>query len=157
PGGSGTAALPGLAALMARAQELQNNLNQLKQQADRLKAQGANARAARRAELARQLATVQSQMELAQSRLDSYNAIIQFQTTAVSVANQGSGLPSQIDALERSVPQLNAPAKGATSAPPGAPALAAVTTRNAPEPAAAPDNGLLGTIEALISLGKERS
>jgi len=36
PGTSGTAALPGLAILIARAQQQQTNLNQLKQQADKL-------------------------------------------------------------------------------------------------------------------------
>jgi small-conductance mechanosensitive channel len=157
PGKSETTALPGLAALMDRAQELQNNLSQLKQQADRLKAESARARAARRAELARQLAIVQSQMELAQSRLDSYSAIIQFQTAAVSVSNQGTGLSGQIDALERSVPQLSAPAKGGAPAPQGVPPVAAGVTRNAVEPPSAPDNGLLGAIEALIRLGKEES
>jgi small-conductance mechanosensitive channel len=157
PGKSQTTALPGLAGLTARAQEQQNNLAQLKQQADQLKAESASAKAARRAQLARQLAIVQSQMELGQSRLDSYNALIRFETTRVSVATQGTGLSGQIDALERSVPQLNAPAKPAAPAPQGTPPAAAVTTRSADESAQAPDSGLLGTIEALIKLGKEQS
>ena len=61
PAKSGTAALPGLAGLMARAQQQHNNLNQLKQQAEQLKAESARANATRRAALARQLAIVQSQ------------------------------------------------------------------------------------------------
>ena len=132
---------------MARAQEQQNNLNQLKQQAEQLKAAGARAKAAQRAQLARQLAIVQSQIELAQSRLDSYNALIQFENTTAIAGTQGTGLSSQIDALERSVPQLNAPAKGAAPAPPQGAPPATVAATMAPKPddsATAPDNGLLG-------------
>ena len=160
PRRSDTAALPGLAGLMARAQEQQNNLNQLKQQAEQLKAAGATAKAAQRAQLARQLAIVQSQIELAQARLNSYNALIQFENTTAIAGTQGTGLSSQIDALERSVPQLNTPAKGAAPAPPQGAPPATVAATMAPKPddsATAPDNGLLGAIEALIGLGKERS
>ena len=147
----------GLATLMTRAQAEQNNFNRLKQQAEQLKAGSARAKAGQRAQLARQLAIVQSQIELAQSRLDSYNALIQFEATAISGSNQGTGLWGQIDALERSLPQLNAPAKGAVPAPQEAPPAVVVTTRNANQSTPASDNGLLGTIETLIGLGREQS
>ena len=115
PGKAGTAALPGLPGLAAKTQD---NLKQLIQQAEQLKAESASAKAARRPALARQLAIVQSQIELAQSRLDSYDAILQFQTTAISAGNQSAGLLGQIDALERGLPQLNASAKGRRRRPP---------------------------------------
>ena len=149
-------ALPGLAALTSKAQQEQNTIDQLKQQAEQLKAASASAKAGQRAAVVRQLAIVQSQIELAQSRLESYNALVQFETTEVSVGNQGTGLSGQIDALERGVPQLNAPAKstGAASAAPPAPV---VTTHAAEQSTPASDNGLLGTIETLIALGREQS
>jgi small-conductance mechanosensitive channel len=150
-------ALPGLVSLTSRTQEEENDLDRLKQQAEQLKAGNAGAKAGQRAQLARQLSIVQSQIELAQSRLDSYNALLQFEATAVSVGNQGTGLSGQIDALERGVPQLNVPAKGALPVPQQAPSVAAVTTRDADQSTPASDNGLLGTIETLIGLGRERS
>ncbi len=152
-----TAAVPGLVGLMARAEQLQNNLNQLKQQAEQLKAQIAAAKAARRAAFVRQLAVLQSQIELAQSRLDSYNALIQFESTTVLAGTQGTGLSSQIDALERSVPELNAPAKAAAPAARAIPPIAVSTTTNNPvEPGTATDdNGLLGVIESLFRLSGE--
>ena len=142
---------------MTKAQEEQNNLNQLKKQAAQLKVGSAGANAAQRAQAARQLAIVQSQIELTQSRLDSYNALIQFENTEVSVGNQGTGLSGQIDALERGVPQLNAPAKGTMPVPRAAPPVVAITPRDADQSAQASDNGVLGTIETLIGLGRERS
>ena len=158
PAKSETAALPGLAGLMARAQQQQDNLNQLKQQAAQLKAESAGAKAARRAVLTRQLAILQSQIELTQSRLDSYSALVQFESTTTLSGTQGTGLSSQIDALERSVPQLNASAKAAARAAQGAlPATAATPLNPADAAASAPDNGLLGAIEALIRLGEEHS
>ena len=140
--------------MMARVQEEQNNLNRLKQQAEQLKTASAGAKAGRRAQLTRQLAIVQSQIELSQSRLDSYNALVQFETTEVSVGNQGTGLSGQIDALERGVPQLNAPAKGAAAASQAAPPVAAATRTPRTSLPPASDNGLLGTIETLIGLGE---
>ena len=157
PGKAGTVALPGLAALMAKAQEQRNNLDQLKQQAAQLKAAAARARGTHRAELGRQLATLESQIELAQSRLDSYNSLVQFETTAVSLGNQGHGLSNQIDALERSVPELNASPRGLAAAPAPASPLAGASTGNTVQRALSQDNGLLGTVEALISLGREKS
>ena len=156
PGKAGTTALPGLPGLAAKTRD---NLKQLIQQAEQLKAESASAKAARRPALARQLAIVQSQIELAQSRLDSYDAILQFQTTAISAGNQSAGLLGQIDALERGLPQLNASAKGAAApaaAAQGAPPVAAAV-RSVPEPTTASDSGLLGTIEALFRLGREES
>jgi len=155
PAGTPTAAMTGLAGLMAKAQELQSTLSQLKQQAEQLRGASARARPGQRAGLARQFATLQSQTELAQSRLDSYNSLIQFEAAATSAGKQGTGLSAQIDALERSVPQLNASARGVV--PVGGPAAGAGVIRNAVGPSAAPDNGLLGAIEALIRLGKEDS
>ena len=143
--------------MMARVQEEQNNLNRLKQQAEQLKTPSAGAKGGRRAQLTRQLAIVQSQIELSQSRLESYNALVQFETTEVSVGNQGTGLSGQIDALERGVPQLNAPAKGAAAVSQAAPPVAAATARPADQSLPASDNGLLGTIETLIGLERERS
>jgi small-conductance mechanosensitive channel len=155
-GMSDTATLPGLPALVARTQGLQKVMAQLKQQAEQLKAASVAARPSQRAALARQLATVQSQIELDQSRLDSFNSLVEFESTAAAVGKRGAGLSSQIDALERSVPELNAPEASAASG--GAPPPAAdATARKALAPASAMDNGLLGTVEALIGLASEQS
>ena len=155
PGKAGTTALPGLPGLAANTRD---NLKQLIQQAEQLKAQSASAKAARRPALARQLAIVQSQIELAQSRLGSYDAILQFQTTAISAGDQSAGLLGQIAALERGLPQLNAAAKGTApaAAAQGAPPVAAAV-RSVPEPTTGSDSGLLGAIEALFRLGREES
>jgi small-conductance mechanosensitive channel len=155
-GKSNNEALPGLVDLMAKAQEQQHNLNRFKQQADQLKAEIASARGDRRAELARQLEFVRSQIELTQARLDSYNALIQFETAAVAVGSHGSALSEQIDALERSVPQLSESAKGVPPAAQRGPTVA-VAARNANVSAPPSDTGLLSPIEALITLGREQS
>jgi small-conductance mechanosensitive channel len=156
PGKSNNEALPGLVDLMAKAQEQQNNLNRFKQQADQLKGGIASARGVRRTELARQLEFVQGQIELTQARLDSYKALIQFETAAVAAGSHGSALADQIDALERSVPQLSEPAKGVPLVAQREP-TAAVAARAGNVPAPSSDTGLLSPIEALITLGREQS
>jgi len=154
PAASARAAASGLSAMISRMQEQQHKLEQLNQQAAQIKATSAGAKPAQRAQLARQLALVQSQIELVQARVESYSALVQFQTTTAAASTQGTGLTGQIDALQRSIPQLNAPSK---SAAPAATAAAAATTPKAGPPAAAPDSGLLGAVEALVNLARERS
>jgi small-conductance mechanosensitive channel len=156
PGKSNNEALPGLVALMARAQEQQNNLNRFKQQADQLKAGIVSAKGSRRAELARQLEFVRSQMELTQARLDSYNALIQFETAAGAVGSHGSALADQIDALEHSVPQVGEPAKAVPLVGQREP-TADVAARMANVAAPSSDTGLLSPIETLITLEREQS
>jgi len=163
PGAAGTGrgetstALAGLAGLTARIQEQQNALDKFKQQMVQLNAQMAGAKGAQRTALARQLAILQSQTELAQSRLDSYNAIAQFETANVLVPSQGAGLSAQIDALERGIPQLKAPAKAATAVPAASQPAAAVAVNGADAAPPASNSGLLGAVEALINLGKADS
>ncbi|HEY2524634.1 MAG TPA: mechanosensitive ion channel domain-containing protein, partial [Candidatus Binataceae bacterium] len=152
-GGTSTA-LPGLDGLTARIQDERKALDKLKQETVQLNAQMASAKREQRATLARQLAIVQSQTELAQARLDSYNAIVQFETTNVLVPGQGAGLSAQIDALERGIPQLSAPSKAAAAVPAAIQPAAAVATQGAGVTPPAPDSGLLGAVEALLQLGK---
>ena len=155
--GETSTALPGLAGLTARIQDQQKALDKLKQETVQLNAQMASAKGVQRTTLARQLAIVQSQTELAQSRLDSYNAIVQFETTNVLVPGQSAGLSAQIDALERGIPQLSAPSKAAGAVPAAPQPGAAVAAHGADLTSPAPDSGLLGAVEALIRLGKAQS
>ena len=156
---SSSTAAPDLATMIATVRQQQQGLNQLKQQAAQLNSQLAGAKGSQRAQLARQLAILQAQIDLVQARVDSYNSLIQFETTT-QVANRQAGLLGQIEALERSVPELNVHgqdlAAGANSNPPAV----AVQTQSAPakddsDPAVTTDEGLLGSIESLVRLANQ--
>jgi small-conductance mechanosensitive channel len=136
--------VPGLSALMSGRDKAQEDLQKLQTQADRLKAEIAHATRRQRDELKRDLSIVQNQIELARSRVDSYNAILSFETATGATSGQVSGLSSQIDQLESTVPQLTTQA-GAQTPPVAVPAT--------PIPS---DAGLLGAIEAVLRLQREQ-
>jgi small-conductance mechanosensitive channel len=156
---SSSAAAPDLATMTATVQQQQQNLNQLKQQAAQLNAQMTGAKRGQRSQFARQLAIVQAQIELVQARIDSYNSLIQFETNAEKSGKQ-AGLSGQIDALERSVPELNTPAKEEGLSTAQETSQIAAATHNAAAKTdgntdTVPDEGLLGSIETLVRLANQ--
>ena len=71
----------------------------------------AKASASNRATLNSQIASVQSEVELAQARADALSAMAEFVQGSSKSAGGGTGLPAQIDELEQSVPQINSATK----------------------------------------------
>jgi small-conductance mechanosensitive channel len=153
-------AAPDLATMTATVRQQQQNLDQLKQQAAQLNSQIAVPKDGKRPQLIRQLAFLQAQIELVQARIDSYNSLIQFETST-ETAPQQAGLLAQIDALERSVPELRVSGQdlvaGANTTPQDGvaqtSAQAAVTDGS--DPVAITDEGLLGSIESLVRLANQ--
>src|SRR5581483_2202618 len=96
--------------------------------------------------LTRQLGIVQSQIELNQARVDSFKSFIDFDKAASSGLGRSVGLAPQIDALERSIPQLGDSSKTATAGRGPITGAAAQPQRV----------GLLGAIEGMLRLGRER-
>jgi small-conductance mechanosensitive channel len=138
--------VPGLSTLMSGRDKAQEGVQKLQTQADTLKTAIAHATRRQRDGLERELSVVQSQLELARSRVDSYNAIVNFESAASAAGSQLSGLSGQIDQLESTVPQLATQAKTAQQS-----SSAAVPTTPAPS-----DAGLLGAIEAALRLQREQ-
>lgn len=143
--GKASGALPGLAALMARYAQVENDLHRAQAHADQLRAAAASARDRKRIELKRQLGIVQSQVQLDQARVDSFKSFIDFDKAATLGGSKPTGLVPQIDALERSIPQLDETQKGAGSRVAARPAAAVALS----------DQGLLGAIEGMFRLGRE--
>ena len=142
-------AVPAPDNLRAGQQKAVEDLQQLQVQAGGLKAKMARARRGDGAMLARQFDILQSRIELAQSRVDSYKAMIEFETTAISGANNFTGLSARIDELERSLPELlTGPTKPDLTTPQ---ASAAGEGRLGISPSA----GLFNAIETLLGLGRE--
>ena len=95
--------------------------------------------------ISRELAAAQGQLDLAQSHLDSINALIDYQAGSRTGDNNHTGLSSQIDELEASLPRSDQ-TKTVAPAPNAAPALDEV-------PASA---GFLTRGEFIIGLQRER-
>lgn len=140
-------AVPGLEILKAKSKQAEGNLHRIQAEADKLKAEIAGARGLRRSELTRKLAIVRGQVELTRSRLDSLKTMVEFESAAADGAGKGSGLSGQIDELERGVPQLMAEQAKAQAHQP---------VRLTPSAMPVPSQGLLGTFEAILRLGREQ-
>lgn len=95
-----------LSSLLARRDEAQTELTRARQHIQQLQANLAKARGGDRDKLSSELAIAQSDLDLANSRLDSIGAMIEFETGAAGSGQASTGLDAQIDELERSVPQL---------------------------------------------------
>jgi small-conductance mechanosensitive channel len=142
-------AVPALDSLRTGQQKAVQELQQLQLQANDLK--GKMTRAGRRNDAlqGRQLDILQSRIELAQSRVDSYQAMIEFESTAIAGANNLTGLAARIDELERSLPEVwTGPAKPDSTT---TQASAADTARYGASQGA----GLLNAIETLLGLERE--
>ena len=144
PATIGSGALPGLGALMAKYAQVENDLRQAQAHAEQLKADVASTSGPKRTDLMRHLGIVQSQIELDQARVDSFKSFIDFNKAATLGGNKPSGLVPQIDALERSIPQLDESGKGAGLQPRAGTAATGASS----------DQGLLGAIEGMFRLGR---
>ena len=82
---------------------LQAAQERLKQQQDAL----ATAPKSQRAQLSSDIAATQSEIELDQIRLDSFNAVLGFTAAGGSGQTPGEGLLGQIDQLQQSVPEAS--------------------------------------------------
>jgi len=103
----------------------------LQDQIDKLRTQIAAARKAQRAQLTSQLALLQSQLELAQARAGLLDTLVKFGASAavLQTGRPSGGLTSEIDELEKTLPQSGetAPANSAASASATPPAAAEVS------------------------------
>jgi small-conductance mechanosensitive channel len=111
--------------LQSRRGEVQTNVDQLKDQLQQSRSKLTRASQAEKSQLSRDVIAIQAQLNLAQSRLDSLDAMIAFESSNVANTTTAAGLDAQIDELEHSAPPLAAaptaptPAQGAPIAPPG--------------------------------------
>ncbi len=122
------------------AAEAAARVKQSEAEVDRLRRQLPRASSRARRTLERQLAEAQSEIQLARARKEAIDALASF--VAQGGAGAGSGLLEQIDALERSVPELHGNASNA--APPAALAVAAARRSG--------DRGVLALFSELFSL-----
>lgn len=142
--GRAVAGAMNLQTLKRLASDAQRRANEAQAEVDRLQAQVGAARSARlRRTLERQLAEAKSELRLAQARKDTVDALSSF---TARVEGGGATLLEQIDALERSVPELRAPTPGA--APP--PTVAASSARGSS------DRGVLPLTADLFSLVRKQ-
>jgi small-conductance mechanosensitive channel len=112
---------------------------------DRLKAlqgQLANAGGRKRSELTSQIASAQSEIDLARARGDTLHTILQFESGNFhqEAGASAAGLAGQIEELEKSIPEAERNAK-----PPAAASMS---------PPPAPGGGLAGIFEELLTLNR---
>jgi small-conductance mechanosensitive channel len=134
--------LAGHSELNGRLDQARVELEQAKDRLQELRDRLTGAPRRDREALNRQAFAVQGEIDLAQSRVDSIAAMVEFET-ASTVSNRGSaGLDVQIDELERSVPQATENEKVR---------LPAMLISSAPsEP-----SGMLGRVEGLLALNRK--
>lgn len=136
----GPAFIPGLLLLNRRLGLAEAKVEQSQAKITSLQARIAHASPAMRDKLASQLVSAQGELSLAQSRIDSIKAMIEFESGTSINGSASRGLDAQIDELARSV-QVKAGHKGrldlAVSSPPPAP------------------SGIMGRIEGLSALDRK--
>src|SRR5208283_1482465 len=113
---------------------------------DRLKAlqdQLANAGGRKRSELVSQIASAQSELDLARARGDTLHTILHFESGNFhqEAGASAAGLAGQIEELEKSIPEAERNAK-----PPAAASMS---------PPPAPGGGLAGIFEELLTLNRD--
>jgi small-conductance mechanosensitive channel len=143
--GSPTGSNSGLNELTARRDQTQKELDHNRTVLQGFRDSLAKAPQAQRADLNRQIVNVQGEIDLAQSRVDSINAMVDFESGSAGVGPGGAGLSDQIDELERSLPQANVDNSGKQQA---AASAVAVTT---PFAQASPASGTFGRVGELIA------
>jgi len=108
--------------------------------------------------LTREIVAAQGELDLAQSHVDSLNALIEFEGGAgLAATGVETGLSGQIDVLERSVrPAAVTQAQAAASTlVAGAPAPAISVPAAAPAAASAPSDGFFGSLDAIMRLKRK--
>jgi small-conductance mechanosensitive channel len=143
PAGGGP--LSGLSDLLTRRGRAQAEVDRAQAEVKDLETRLAGATRRNRDSITRQLVNARGGLDLAQTRVDSLAAMIEFETGSTASGKENTGLEAQIDELERSVPETTQQSKVQASA-----------TSMAVAPNAAP-SGILsqaGNLTALIR--KER-
>jgi prefoldin subunit 5 len=136
----GEESLPGIKDLTARLDQAKAELNQAKIHLQELRNRLASAARRDRDALNRQLVAIQGGVDLAQSRVDSLAAMVEFETGTTANGRASAGIEAQIEELERSIPQANEK-------------LRIPATQVAPMPSAASQpSGILGRAEGLLAL-----
>ena len=118
--------------------ELRQTLAELQSAKDQLQ----TAKGAERPKLQAQIDELQSEINLAQTRSKSLHDLLQFTGSA---SGSAGNLVSQIDQLQRSVPELESSTEKNTAAAPSAGTVNVASLRNQP-------SGILGLSEELFSL-----
>ena len=132
---------PVIEELQTRRNQVLAGIDQLKQQLADLRAQSARAASRQRGPLSREIITTQARIDLAESRLDSIDTMINFESGTLAPDGSSSGLDTQIDALEHSTPSLGSPAAALQATPP---------------PASTQYTGLLGGAENLLRINRKQ-
>jgi small-conductance mechanosensitive channel len=128
--------------LRARRIQVQGALDQLKQQLAGLRAQSVRATPRERDVLSREITTVQARIELAETRLASFDAVINFENGTIANTGAAPGLDAQIDELEHSAPSTASTATAFQASPlPPSPVATA---------------GLLGHTEAVLRINRKQ-
>src|SRR5216683_1765714 len=119
--------LPGLSDLLTRRGYAQAEVDRAQAEVKDLETRLAGAAKRNRDSITRQLVNARGGLDLAQSRVDSLAAMIEFETGSTASGKENTGLEAQIDELERSVPEtgqqskVQAPAASMAAAPSAAP------------------------------------
>jgi small-conductance mechanosensitive channel len=141
----------GLNELTTRRDQTQKDLDHDRTVLQGLRDSLAKAPQAQRADLNRQIVNLQGEIDLAQSRVDSINAMVDFETGSAGAGPGGAGLNDQIDELERSIPQANVDNSGKQQA--AASAVAATT----PLTPTSTVSGTFGRVGELIALKQKQA
>ncbi len=133
--------IPVIDALRTRRDQVQTTLVQLNAQQKDLQSKLSQAATKNRTTMSGEIVAIQAQIELAQSRLESLNAMIDFESSTAQKSGSSTALEAQIDELERSVPQTKA---------------ANVTaSRSIKSIEATASAGIVGRLELLLSLARK--
>lgn len=149
--GSSASSNSGLNELIARRDQTQKELDHDRTVLQGLRDSLAKAPQAQRADVNRQIVNVQGEVDLAQSRVDSINAMVDFESGSAGTGPGGAGLNDQIDELERSLPQASVDNSGKQQA--AASAVAATT----PLTPASTVSGTFGRVGELIALKQKQA
>src|SRR6266852_5969478 len=120
---AGGGPLPGLSDLLTRRGYAQAEVDRAQAEVKDLETRLAGAAKRNRDSITRQLVNARGGLDLAQSRVDSLAAIIEFETGSTASGKESTGLEAQIDELEHSVPEtaqqskVQAPAASMAAAP----------------------------------------
>lgn len=143
-GGGGP--LSGLSDLLTRRGRAQAEVDRAQAEVKDLETRLAGATQRNRQSITRQLVNARGGLDLAQSRVDSLAAMIEFETGSTAPGKESTGLEAQIDELEHSVPETTQQSK-----------VQAPATSMA-EPSSAAPSGILGQAGNLTALiRKERT
>ncbi len=166
--GTGTQSIakgpPGAGDLQAKAAQAQAEVAEAKTRIVTLTAQMRQARGKARTILAGELASVQSELELEQSRVASFQEFAEFGKERLIPGTYAGDMGSQIEELGQGVPELYSPGGGQTPAQ-AAPETAARAAANVASASAesiksqsfeSTDHGLLGHINWILQLRRNQ-